>query len=217
MPVKQTTTYEGGSPQRLSEDDMVAVARRAAFGVPVGFVVGVAKRESNWTTNQIDTDYDADGNPRDAKTYGLCMITRAEALGALSLTALDTDGLLDPDTNVQVLCSLMAKYRIMLEEVAQDGFKEEDMWCYLAWAHNAGVGQPLGSIQKYGLDWEALKARPQNEYVTSRLVPYAEAIRTYAYKYSDVGGGSDDTILRVLFLAVAGWLGYTYYLHGRGV
>ena len=216
MPVRQTTTFEGGERQRLTEEQMVEVARRATFGVPVGFVVGMAKRESAWTVNQIDTDYDAEGNPRPAKTYGLCMITQAEALAALSLAAVDTDQLLDPDTNVSVLCTLLARYRTALEAVAQEGYREEDLWCYLAWAHNAGIGQAVKSVRTYGLDWEALKARPQNEYVTGRLIPYAEEIRSFAWKYQETGGGSDDTILRVLFLALAGWMGWHFFV-GRSV
>lgn len=222
MPVKQTTEFVGGARQRLTEEEMLEVARRASFGVPVGFVVGMAKRESAWTVNQIDTDYDADGNPRPAKTYGLCMITRSEALAALSLTAVDTDGLLDPDTNVHVLCTILARYRTALEAVAQEGYTEEDLWCYLAWAHNAGIGQAVKSVRTYGLDWEALKRRPQNEYVTGRLVPYAEEIRSFAWRYTDattgapeIGSGSDDTVLRLLFLFVAGWAGWTYFLGGR--
>lgn len=235
MPVKQTTTYHGGSPIRLDEATMAQYARAYGFGVPVGFLVGMAKRESNWTVNQIDLDYDKDTG--DAKTgqetYGLCMVRRSEAIGALSLTAIDTDGLLDPSTNIKVMSTMLARFRTALSAVAQDGYAEDDMLRYLCWAHNAGLGQALKSVRTYGLDWPALEARnyanPGNGYMTTRMIPYANDVLSYVKKYTTVtvdeetgqpeetyeeGKGSDDTWMRVGLLLLVGWAGWAY-LFGR--
>ena len=215
MPV-QTTTYEGGAARNLSESQVVALARACAFGVPVGFIVGMAKRESGWTENQIDTDYDSDGNARENKTYGLLMVSRPEALGALSLASIDTDALLDPATNIKVLCTITARHRTVLAAAASNQYTEEDMLRYLCWAHNAGVGDPLPGIRQHGLDWQAaLDRNPAGGYVRGRLARYTDEVIEYVRRYPEMGGGSDDTFGRVLLLLVAGWFGYSHFFGVR--
>jgi hypothetical protein len=208
----QTTTYEGGQRVQLSEADVVELARAHGFGVPVGWIVGVAKRESNWSPNQIDTDFDEEGNPRPAKTYGLCMIRRSEALTALSLTAIDTSGLLDPATNIKVLSTVTARHRTLLSAAAPNEYSEEDMLRYLCWAHNAGPGDSLPGIRKYGLDWQAALARnPAGGYVNTRLRRYTDAVIDFVNRYPEMPNGGDDTMGRLLVLAAIGWVGYNAF------
>lgn len=214
---KQTTTYYGGDRGQMSASDVADIARRVGFGVPVGWIVGVASRESGFKANQIDTDYDLEGNPREAKTYGLCMITREEAIKSLSLSAISPEDLLDPETNIKVMCTMAARLREALSVAASNEYTEEDMLRYMCWAHNAGLGiaKPGGcvaSVVKYGLDWNAAVSRNMGSAYFDRLTRYTDEVISYVNAYPDTGVGSDDTLLRLLFLALAGWAGWAYYL-----
>lgn len=207
----QTVQYQGGSPTRLSDDDVLAIARRSTFGLPIGFFLGMAIRESGKATNEIDTDYDADGNPRSAKTYGLLQITQSEAAAALSLAAVDTDQLLDPDTNLYVGASTFDAYSAAL---AAAGFAagagglpyvEDDVRKYVALAHNIGIGSATRSVATYGLDWSALVARPQKDLFRQRQIPYCESIEKYSMQYPDIGTSSSSILPKI---AIAILLGY---------
>lgn len=226
---KQTTTYQGGQAIQWSEDQVLEAARRVSFGVPVGFILGMAIRESGLKINEIDTDYDEDGNPREAQTYGLLQIRRSEALTALSLTAIDAEELVDPETNIKVACTVFDKYRVALDAAAQPGYAEEDMLRYLCWAHNAGIGNALPSVVRYGLDWQATLARNSpGSYAGpgGRLQRYTDTVVEKANLYTtrttsddgsainsyEMGLGSDDTIFRVGLLLAVGWAGWHYFL-----
>lgn len=217
----QTTTYLNGDRSVLSEDDVLALARSASFGVPVGFIVGMAVRESGLHPYEIDTDYDADGNPRTLKTYGLLQVNRLDA--AVALVSPDEDSLCDPATNIKIGSTVLDKYRTTLNLAAGgSSYSEDDMLCYMAWAHNNGIGAVAASVTKYGLDWAALKSRPQNTYMTGRLIPYAEAILAYAKKYpGDPSSGaayeegtSDADVewwVKLAALGCVGWAAWRYY------
>lgn len=205
---KQTTTYLGGSPQRLTEADVVALARAHTFGLPVGFFVGMALRESGYCTNEIDTDYDEDGNPRPNKTYGLLMINRAEAAGALNLIeAVDPSLLADPAKNLAVGATIFARYKAALELAAgtrgDSPYTDDEMAAYVAIAHNIGIGIPGGSkgmvpsVLRSGIDWADFKSRNPS---MSRQASYGDTVIDYVRKYPELGNGSDTWWVKLALL-----------------
>lgn len=147
------------------------IAGNSSAVIAPPFVSGIARRETGLAVNEEDTDKNADGTVK-AATFGLLQITKAEQ----ARTGIAGD-LNDPAVNIAVFCKLMESN---LGEIAQAaGFSTvsipADAWKYLAWSHNNGIGAVLKSIRTYGMDWNALKARPQNDYMTQKLIPYAEA------------------------------------------
>jgi hypothetical protein len=236
--VKQTTTFympesglalsraDGGSPLTLSTDEIVRLVRENTSGVPVGFFVGTIERESGGKWNQIDLDYDKDTGEAKIgeETYGLCMVRKSELVRALSLGAVSDAAALDPATNLSAFSRVMNTNMAKLSAAAGargESPSEFDLMCYMAWAHNAGIGSAVRSVSAYGLDWNAAKARPQNAWFTSRLIPYAEHIARRCADFTSVtdagehvaeqGTGTDTGGLRVAVLLAGAWLAYRWF------
>ena len=178
----------------IDEGELVQVVRRYNRRMPVGFYVGSAMRESGviqrsglklYVTNEHDTDYKDDGSQYDS--YGLFQLSKKEVGRSLNLPTLFN--MIDPETQCEAFTVVMEAHLDKILGAASLDSPTYDTWCYLAWAHNAGVGQPVKSIGSYGLDWEALKVRNAREnpagYVTKKLVPYAEYIRKEIDRLAD--------------------------------
>lgn len=177
--------------------------------IPVGFAQGIQSRESGTLTdgslcsNEHDTDLQDDGTTRE--TYGLFQMGKKEA--SLALVLPTADSLIDPENNVKCAAvTFEAHLDSILSEANLDD-PTDDVWCYLAWAHNNGIGAVLKSIDTYGLDWAALQARQQNAYMTGKLIPYANAVLSATQANMTMGDGSAnnyDAERLVVLLFVAG-------------
>ena len=206
MVVKQTSRWRRPdgtwSPDR-ADARFVSRARILEFARPhvrrlaPGFVVGVVERESSGCWNQEDTDYDDKGHARPVRTYGLCMVNTYEQAEAEELNPeLPRAGdILSPPVNVGVFVTLAERVLIWVANAAKMPVDQlpPDALGYVAWAHNAGVRDVLLSIRRYGLDWDELKRRneaEQNEYVCTRLVPYAEHALELAAAYPAMPAGT---------------------------
>ncbi len=218
------SSSEGGAPLYLDASEVEAAVRANTSVVPVGFFVGMIERESGGKWNEVDTDYDEAGEPRTGlDTYGLCQVRKSEFLRALSLGAVSDEAACDPATNLQAFSNLMGTNLAAIRAASPDAL-DFDVWCYLAWSHNAGLGSALKSIATYGLDWEAAKARPQNAWFTTRLIPYAEHIANRVGDFtsydpqtggtvSEVGNGTNTMLLRLGLLALIGWGLWRYWVN----
>jgi hypothetical protein len=165
---------------RIDLDSLRSIIESVS-SLPVEFMVVMAQNETGDkpAINQEDTDYYADGSVK-KETFGIYQLTESERNAAGEYGA----DLLDPTVNVRVFSTIMERHLATIMETEnkrRDGLGIErlteptiDVYRYLAWSHNNGIGAVTKSIAKYGLDWDALKARPQNEYMTGRLIPYAE-------------------------------------------
>lgn len=209
---QQDNAFVGGAPRTLDESEVVALARQHTFGLPVGFFVGMAYRESGFTANQVDTDYDKEGNPRDAKTYGLLMLRRDEAAKALGLaeTLAPESTLIDPATNLRIGAQVFARYKSALELAAgQRGdspYYAEELAAYVGLAHNWGLSRQVKSVLSYGIDWPTFAARNATEW--PRQVRYGNTIIEYVKKYPDVGGGFDAWWLKAGVVALLVYLAF---------
>lgn len=197
------------------EATIVRLALQYSSTVPAGFFVGLGRNETGLASNECDTDFNDDGSVR-IRTYGVFQLSRDEAIFAASArAAIDPEDLTDVETSVDVCAAVTgAHYRAILAAAGLDEASATvDVWCYVAWAHNAGLGEPIKSIRTYGLDWNALKARPQNDYMVGKLIPYAENVRTYVLAYPQKGQGSlmPATIRQLVVLFAIGWLLWRYF------
>lgn len=210
------SSSEGGAPLYVSQAELEQLVRDNTSVIPVGWFVGTVERESGRKWNEVDTDYDADGNPRTGKdTYGLCQVRKSEFVQALSIGAISDESACDPATNLSAFSNLMGRNLAAIRTAAPDA-PDFDVWCYLAWSHNAGLGGVLKSIATYGLDWEAAKARPQNDWFRNRLIPYAEHIANRVNDFAsndpqtgepvaEVGHGTNTLAIRIGVLALCAW------------
>jgi hypothetical protein len=196
--VGQSCSYGGGSPTQVASADILALALKYTSVIPSGFVLGMTVRESGQKSNELCIDYRADGSERN-RTYGLLQLDRGDAILASSLGFLDAapaiaDGevFFDPDTNIHAGCLVLESYLRRLQDADGGAGVQGDVWRYLCWGHNQGMPAALKSIAKYGMDWGKLVARPQNDYVRNRLIPYADYIisqmQLYPQTGTDVGG-----------------------------
>jgi hypothetical protein len=198
---------EGGAPLYLDIEQLLAVVRANTYGIPVGWFVGMAEREIGgrnvggpFKWNEVAADFNEDGSSKGGDTYGLFQVRKSAFAASLSLGALSDSAACDPATNAGAFCRRM-NANLSAIRLAAPNASEFDVWCYLAWSHNAGLGDALRSIANYGLDWDAAKSRPQNDWFLDRLIPYAEHIATRATDYPDRGTSSDTGALRsVLFV-----------------
>jgi hypothetical protein len=182
-----------GDATGIPESDLIQYWKAVSSRIPAGYALGVAARESGksgdlYVTNEHDTDTQDDGSEYDS--YGIFQMGKTEAAKALIPPL--ASFLIDPQNNC--LCAAVNFESNLDRILAAAGLDtpNDDVWCYLAWAHNAGVGQPVKSIQTYGLDWAALKARPQNDYMTNKMIPYAEYVLSETRRVPDIGNGEDN-------------------------
>lgn len=151
-----------------------------------GFFAGVADRETTFAINEEDTDFNDDGITIKRKTYGPFQ-------SDVSTDSVTTEGQLGPGVKrfvVDMIKNLEAIAKVAKFDAANP---PRGAYPYLAWSHNAGLGGvpgkfgPLDSIKAYGMDWEQLKARDQNDYMRKRMIPYGDAILRYVDLYPATG------------------------------
>jgi len=183
----------------VGPDDIVS-SLGSTFLAP-GLFIGIAKRETNFAVNEHDIDYDEGGNVV-RHTYGIFQLDDPSDLGDLSAACSDA-------------IATFERYANDVMSAAGLSSMTRDAYAYVCWAHNAGEGngQAIDSIRAYGLDWEALKSRQQNDYVRNRLIPYAEAVMSYVDQYpsssdsgsSDSGSGDLGILLLIAGAALLLW------------
>ncbi len=197
----------------ISEGDLILFCQSYSSRIPPGYFLGVAQRESGmigdqYVTNEHDTDYQDDGSTRE--TYGIFQMNKTEALKAHVIPT--ADALIDPENNIK--CAAI-NFELNLDRILEaSNFTaiNEDVWRYLAWGHNAGIGDPVKSIQRFGLDWQAAISRDQNEWFMGRLVPYTDAIVEQVRRSIPLGAGESNTYeeenlgLVALGVVAVGWM-----------
>lgn len=222
MPDRQAlvTRAEGGAPLYLDVYQLLDVVRANTSGIPVGWFVGMAEREIGGRTlegpfkwNEVATDYDSEGDVKGGDTYGLFQLRKSTFVEVLSSGAISDESACDPAKNAAAFSRKMNN-NLLAIRLAAPSAPDWDVWCYLAWSHNAGLGDVLPSIARYGLDWDAAKARPQNEWFRTRLVPYAEWIANRAADYPELGRGTNTMLPRLAVLALAVFVGWRLW-HGE--
>lgn len=186
----------------IPEDTLIQYWKSVSNIIPAGYALGVAARESGklddgtYVTNERDEDTQDDGSTK--TTYGIFQMNKAEA--ALAAVFFSQSSMLDPQNNCLIAAVTFNSHLDDIISAAQD-YDENwtdngvDKWAYLAWAHNAGVGEPVTSIKKYGLDWEATKTRNQQEnnaYMVKKMIPYAEYVLGEVRRIPDIGNGEDN-------------------------
>jgi hypothetical protein len=209
---------EGGAPLYLDAGQLESIVRANTSGIPVGWFVGMAEREIGGRTvggpfkwNEVASDFDENGYSKGADTYGLFQLRTSTMISALSLGALDDESACDPATNAAAFSRKMGT-NLLAIQAAAPGSPAFDTWCYLAWSHNAGLGDCLPGIVKYGLDWEAAKTRNgNNAWFQSRLIPYAEHIAQRASDIPDIGSGTNTMLPRLAFVAFLLWGAWKIY------
>lgn len=153
-----------------------------------GFFAGIGDRETAFAINEEDTDFNADGSIK-ANTYGVVQSGRKQ-------DSITSESDLGP-----VVARFVDEMNGNLTKIATAaGFDPakppRGAYAYLAWSHNAGLGGvpgkfgPLDSIKKYGMDWDKLKARPDNQkpgYMHDRMIPYGDAVLRYVDLYPSTG------------------------------
>jgi hypothetical protein len=195
----------------ISDSALSTLWQAYSSSIPVGYARGVATRESgtnddgNFVSNEHDTDTQDDGSTRE--TYGIFQMNLTEAAFALIIPPTPS-ALIDPENNIKCAAVNFQAHLDAIADASGTDTTNSDVWCYLAWAHNNGIGAVLTSILKYGLDWTALKARPQNDYMTSKLIPYAEAVQTATLADMTLGTGvsnnwGSESLIVLLFAGVA--------------
>lgn len=154
---------------RVAPDVVLELARQSSAVIPAEFVLNMALNETGSRGDEWPAANAVDDGGR---SKGMLQVDDDEQ--RKSGVAGD---IFDPATNVRIFSGYLAKDLAQLAKAARLDLSRPlplDIFKYLAWGHNAGVGEPLASIQRYGLDWDKLKARPQNAYVRDKLIPYAE-------------------------------------------
>lgn len=183
----------GGAPLRLDSATISSLCQANTYGIPVAWFVSIIARETNGAWNEVDTDYDAAGNPRALKTYGLCQLNAEEFAKALSplavasIAAGSPDSACDPATNVAAFARIMNQNLASIDAACTAAGStpgDYDRFAYLAWSHNFGLPTVLKSIANYGCDWNACKAR--NGYGSG-------GIGSYATNAADVAVTDDTT------------------------
>lgn len=197
----------GGAPARLDQATVTSLVQANTYGIPITWFVDIIERETNFAWNEVDTDYDAAGNARALKTYGLCQLNSDEFGQALSLLAVagiatgTPSDACDPATNIAAFCRVsnirlgeidaaVALYATANGATAAGGSPSDyDRYAYLAWAHNFGLPTVLRSIASYGCDWTATCAR--NGYGSKAIGSYASSAAIDAtYGDDTVGYGT---------------------------
>lgn len=203
----------------ITEPDLIAYVKAYSSKIPVGYFIGVAQRESGkvgdlFVTNEHDTDFKEDGSTYES--FGIFQMGRTEAIRAHIIPT--ADNLIDPENNVKCAAVTFERNLDKIMDACRayygDYFTPQDeLYCYLAWAHTAGYGEPVTSIGKYGLDWEALKVRNHpGSWMIDKMVPYAEFVLGETRRLYEFGTGEANTneqetnVLLLIAGAGAFWL-----------
>jgi hypothetical protein len=215
----------------ITEGDLILYAQAYSSRLPPGYFIGVAKKESGVigdliVTNEHDVDdqrNDETGETRQYNSYGIFQMGKTEAIKAHVLPT--ADALIDAENNVKCAAvnfeSNLDKILAADRENRNDSGDREidnDVLRYCAWGHNAGISEPVTSIEKYGLDWNSAISRQQNDWFVNKLIPYTDEIISEVIKNAGIpfGDGASNTVERdngFLLIASAGVL---YWLLERG-
>lgn len=130
--------------------------------IPPQFAVGTALHESSYTVNEHDVE------PNGHETGGVFQLDVPSFSSSSGIIVGDANaaGMLEKDVyTLDDACAIFASRcssylrRIISAAKLDAGNLPPDVWAYVAIAHNQGIGAALKSIQQYGLDWSAYKAR----------------------------------------------------------
>lgn len=129
--------------------------------VPLTYYLGTAQHETNWATNERDTEESG------FQSWGLFQLSEEEAADV----GMPQADLMNPVQTCLVMVHLTNRRRTRIREVAKiTGGDPPDLCAYLAIAHNQGLGAAIKSIQNHGLDWAAYRHRNPN----ARIIPYGD-------------------------------------------
>lgn len=119
---------------------------------PSIYYLGTAQHESNFAANERDTE------PNGFMSWGLYQLSEAERI-AVGMPGAD---MLDPLQATQVFVALTNRRRDKLRQAARLSLGEadpQDLWPYLAIAHNQGDAAAMKTISAYGMNWTEYKRR----------------------------------------------------------
>lgn len=172
---------------RVSPSEVVAMWGKYTSRIPAQFAVGLAERESGFDASEVD-DYKSGTRVTPVQggkyTVGLFQVSESEYREIDGDTGQwYVDALRDPETNTRVFATYMEKRLDTITALA--GAREPDVWAYLALAHNAGIGMVRETIGKYGMDWEAFKARNAGTDQGKRWARYGDAAINGGTKWTD--------------------------------
>lgn len=157
---------------RVTPQD-AAVLWQKYSSIPTSFAIGTATVESDF--DPLCTTIERGGASPTSK--GLYQVNDGEAASVGEPGA----DLLDAETCTRVYANLAAG---RLETLRGWGAREPDIWAYLGLAHNQGMGAAQTTIQNYGADWDAYKARNPG----ARINRYGDYCLTGGPRYHEVGG-----------------------------
>jgi hypothetical protein len=142
----------GGTRRRIEPAAVAAAWVRATTKIPPQYACGTAQHETDFTANEVDTEESG------FVSKGIFQLSDEEAAEAGRPGA----DLLNLDQAAAVLAAV-AQHRLAAIVVAAhlDGWTRlpNDVWAYLALAHNQGLGAALKTIRLHGLDWTSYKKR----------------------------------------------------------
>lgn len=141
---------------------VIAYALKYSDRIPPQFFVGTAQHESNFATNEIDTEVSG------FTSYGIYQLSKDEAKEAGSPGA----NLLDLEEATRVFAFIQHRRLDALLKLAPKAI-EPDIWCYLALAHNEGPGAAAKTINLYKLDWFG-KGGYAERNAKSKILAYAK-------------------------------------------
>lgn len=137
---------------RVSKDQLAAALRRAGTTIPDAFYFGVVDHESAWKLDEQTVETTG------AVALGLFQILNGEVAQHGDVGAF----LVDIDRQAELMVERTEDNRARIREAAgvpADALDPWDTGAYLALAHNEGIGAALQTIEAYGMDWDAYKAR----------------------------------------------------------
>jgi hypothetical protein len=166
--------YAGGGADTASRARAVAAAWYAVErDIPTSFAVGVALHESNYATNirDIETSGHTTGGIFEVDLPTIYPYAEIGDAARVKMPWLDPFDLDDcckifaarSRSNLLRIVAAANKWNAAhgLAAISSDA-PTPDVYSYMAIAHNQGTGAALLSIQTYGMDWAAYKARPEN-------------------------------------------------------
>ena len=143
--------------RRLSPAELLRLWVKYTARIPTRFALGTAQHESNLCPSSVTKGDQKDGSSSDG-LYQLSFSPNAEGtLRALYPLA----NLLDAEDNTKLFVAVCER---RLDDILKwSGRTLEnatpDVWAYLGMAHNMGPGATKKTIEQYGLNWAAYKAR----------------------------------------------------------
>jgi hypothetical protein len=150
-----------GDAELVFASSVAQAVRDIGSVVPETYFMGTAQHESNYATNERDTEETG------FQSWGIYQVSVEEAHD-VGMAGAD---LLDLKQATQVMVRLAEARRHALRAAARIGGPDPpDVCAYLAIAHNQGLHAALVSIQHYGLDWQAYRRRNP----AARIVVYGD-------------------------------------------